>query len=343
MIKLADIAKETGFSISTISSALSGRGRVAPKTAAAIRKAAEALGYRGNAAAALLAAQKQQNRNKNSQMKIAWIAPHPMRASLEGFSSACNELGYEGDWVNPHDYPSAKAMVRILYNRGYSGGIFSSIFSPWSEDELLEADWSLLSMVKLTRIFPRLCFHLVRHSAFDYMIFLLHEMQARGYRRIAALLIDSGAMDDEYARIGALLAFREEFTAVAGSLAFRRLPGAKVPEALDEDTRDWLESWQPDAVVGFPHDWIVPLRGAGYRIPESLAYATPYSSLHFQNAVPTSGCDPQQEVAASRAVRLLHTLIQRGERGMTNSFLQDVIIPKWLDAGTLPYKSATNG
>ena len=57
MVKLQDIADKTGFSLAVVSRALNPRPdqKVAARSAAIIRKAAEELGYRPNQAARLLA------------------------------------------------------------------------------------------------------------------------------------------------------------------------------------------------------------------------------------------------------------------------------------------------
>ena len=47
-VKIVDVAREAGVSITTVSHALNGRGQVDPNTRAAVREVAKRLGYRPN-------------------------------------------------------------------------------------------------------------------------------------------------------------------------------------------------------------------------------------------------------------------------------------------------------
>ncbi|MBC7216615.1 MAG: LacI family DNA-binding transcriptional regulator [Candidatus Caldatribacterium sp.] len=62
MIRLKDIAKEAGVSVSTVSKFLSGKGSFSPRTEERIRQAIEALGF-----------QKDPARGKNSKLKVVGV------------------------------------------------------------------------------------------------------------------------------------------------------------------------------------------------------------------------------------------------------------------------------
>ncbi len=74
-VTLADLARESGFSKLTVSCALRGLERVAPKTKARILAVAKELGYQPNAPAAMLALQRHRAVEPKRQVLIALLRP----------------------------------------------------------------------------------------------------------------------------------------------------------------------------------------------------------------------------------------------------------------------------
>lgn len=340
MTKLSDIAKASGYSTYSVSCALRKCGNLSESTRKKILKVADDLGYRGNAAASILAMQRGKNRGAAAQIKIAMFVGY-RRFSINriGFENACRSLGFDGDIVNQADFKNPRHMIRVLWNRGYKGIVLDFYNSYWEEKEWLQADWSLISAVKITRVMPNLMLNLVRHSAFEFMNFTLRETIMRGYRRIAALAISSPSNEDDFARLGALLAVRDELKQMGGELELRKSNLVSSRPNLTEDMVAWLREYRPDAVVGFPYNWVYPLESAGFCIPQDFGFATPYSSEKFLGARVVSGCDPQSEEIEFRAIQRLHRLIQAGETGTSPYFTEEVVHPIWVDCGTLPYKT----
>lgn len=335
MVKLTDIAAETGFSTYTVSCALRKCGNLSDTTRTKVLEAANRMGYRGNAAASLLAQQRNKHASKH-QIKIGIVRSRKSGSEPTGFQKACDTLGYDGDIIISTDFKSPKSMLRILWNRGYAGIILNFYSSIWSEQEWLQADWNLMAAVKITRVFPNLLLNLVRHSAFDFMNFTLTETIRRGYRRIAVLTTSSLSNEDDFARMGALLAVKERFGQEGGSLELRQIKATTAQRDLDTDTINWLKSYKPDAIIGFPYNWIYAIEKAGFRIPEDIGFASPYTSAHFPSTKAVSGCDPLTEEIEFRAVQRLHRQIQIGETGTSLYFTQEVVEPIWVDCGTLP-------
>lgn len=343
MVKLADIANETGYSIYTVSCALRDRGRISNKVRAQIKATARDMGYTGNAAASILAMQKKSATLEGKQMSIGWIGRMGGEHSYYyGFDLACQELGYDGVCISAMDFTSAKSMVRVLWHRGIQGVILDTYHSTWTEIEWANADWDLLSVVKISRVHPALSFHHIRHGAFEYMLYTLNKVYQHGYRRLAVLLVSSMSDLDNTTRIGAVLAFQRHHLKqrTRCSVFIHELEHLDESGTMSQDSLDFLREVRPDAVIAFPYIWIYGLRQAGYRIPEDMAFATPLSSVLYDSGTPTTGCDPQTIEVGRRAVYRLHTLIQTGERGMSPHFLQDVVDPIWVDGGTLPVRHA---
>lgn len=336
MVKLSDIAKESGYSTYAVSCALRNCGNLSEATREKILKVAAEMDYKGNAAASILAQQRNKNKDAVDKMKVVLFVG--TRVSINrntSFRSACRRLGLDGDIVGSAEFKNPAQMVRVLWNRGYKGVVLDFHSCPWPEEEWLKVDWSLMSAVKITRVMPRVMFNLVRHSAFDFMNFTLRETIRRGYRKIAVIAGNSPSNEDDFARMGALLAVRDELKQMGGQLEVRK----SISDTLDNEMVAWLKDYKPDAVIGFPYRWIYSLETAGFRIPEDFGYATPYSSLKFVGARAVSGCDPQSKEMEFRAVQRLYRLIQIGETGTTPYFTEEVVHPLWIDCGTLPDKT----
>src|SRR5690606_30300396 len=138
-----------------------------------------------------------------------------------------------------------------------------------------------------------LSFPLVRHSAFEYMLFTLKEAWKKGYKRFVVLLASTGSQLDDQARIGSLLVFASEVQHAGGSVHWREADTSGYPDmrkmTLDAETVSWIRSCEPDAIIGFPFAWVYPLRQAGFDIPGEVGFASVLSSAYLSGEEPVSG------------------------------------------------------
>lgn len=346
MVRLEDIALASGYSLATVSNALRGRGRMTEATRQRIRGMAEEMGYQNNAAASVLASMKRSGRGAEARLPVGWVGLSLEEKSYAGFLSGCAEYGYAGSWIQPREFKSPKQLIRVLWSRGYVGLVIKSFPPAWTEEEWKEADWGILPAVKQYRSWGQLPIPTVRHSAFEYMHFTLKEVRRRGYRRIAVLLICTESATDDSARLGAVLAFQAESEPMGCTVTWHRDPRPVAQTrgrhglSLDRSTVEWLRTYAPDAIVGFPYNWCEALGEAGFRIPEEVAYAAVISSLEYTGTTQVCGCHPQSFASTRRTVELLHLLIcSRSGGALRELVLQDVIMPRWADCGTLPTRA----
>jgi len=113
-VTMADIAKETGYSINTVSHALKGKTDISKPTRELIRKVADELGYIGNASASYLRSGKSNT--------IALVL---------------------GDISNPHFSVMAKEMEGKLREYGYTAFVLNT-----DEDEAREKEAIVLALGK---------------------------------------------------------------------------------------------------------------------------------------------------------------------------------------------------
>lgn len=332
MIRLADVAQATGYSIFTVSCALRGVGKVAPATRAVIVEAAERLGYRPNGPAALLARQRTRTVADAHTIPVAY--PGRDDARRLAFEQRCAELGLKATPVDLAQLEGIPDPAKVLWNQG-----FEALYLPSHCLERMNAmpfDWARFCVVKETRLFPELRFHLIRLSAFDYLMETLQQVYDRGYRRIAVLLVPTDCRRDDLARVGAIEAFRREEAEPGTEIVYRFFDEpAPFHRAHCSDALSWIQGFGPDAIIAFPMLWYIPLVEAGFRIPEDFGLAA-CITVDWDVAPAVSGCISKGQEMGQRAANRLARLLQLGERGMTTDPIEDVLEPSWSEGETLP-------
>jgi DNA-binding LacI/PurR family transcriptional regulator len=332
VVKLSDVAARAGVGYGTASRALSGKGRVSEAALARVQRAARELGYSRNAAAAILGSRQ---KRISSLMKLASITPHATSAQ-ELLDEVCPEFGFEGHALDPVGFPDPGSMLRRLWHQGFDALFINFEGVPWSEAETLQADWSQFSVVKFKRVYPRLSFHLIRHSAFDYMRLTLDRVLATGARRVAVLLIESGSREDNEARLGAVLAVRELNRSRGIRIRFRTWAGS--PGVADSNSLAWLAAQQPDVIVGVTWPLIWPLLAAGWRIPDKTGFAAVLRPSHEDHGLPfdsIAGCRVGRREILRRALIQLRDMIAFGARGFPDLAVEHVLEPIWEGGQTL--------
>lgn len=327
-----DVAREAGVSGFTVSQALRGQAGVAAKTRARVEAVAARLGYQINPVASLLV--RQRSRLSTSRQLVVGQLGGSARNNPE-FLVLCKELGLQGHYIPPEELRSPEAASRQLWHRGIVGLSIVPGALPWSQEERHRFDWSRFSLVKGSRLLPDLPCYLVEQNAFDFMAETLRQVVARGYRRLAVLLLDSGSEEDDDARYGALLNFKERKLPAGVTCVWR---GAKGGDAsvLDARTLTWLRKQRPDVIVAYHWRMIYPLRAAGFRIPEEVAMAAVLGDTEFPPGIPrVSGCDFQLLNMTRDSLLILRDLIGRGERGLARQPMEHVVEPIWIEGETL--------
>src|SRR5271165_2282536 len=151
---LRDIARRAGYHYSTVSLALREHPRIPAATRDRIRKIADALGYRPDAALSALCAYREQKLPAHRQSVIAWLTNH--RTPAQWQRSACNrdyfagaslraaERGYtiECFWLAEPGM-TGRRMTQILWTRGIQG----ILLPPQERICSIDLDWDKLSAV----------------------------------------------------------------------------------------------------------------------------------------------------------------------------------------------------
>ncbi len=338
MITMADVARAASTSKYTVSCSLRGVGSVSSATRQRVLEVANRLGYQLNGPASLLARQQNRRRESLRQIPVALLGFRPGSTPdwSPMFSRACQALGLIATSMNV-ELPNAAAALKTIWSQGIEG-IF--LLPPETESgrSLSQLDWSRFCVVKEQRTQPELRFHLIRHSAFDFVYEALSQVAARGYKRIAFLTFETSVRRDNLARIGAAVAFQKFDLPDSAKLVWQQISSTECDwsRPLPDRLRRWIDRFAPDAIVVFPVSFCRLLLAAGYGVPQDFGVASVYVTPGALGWKEMAGCHSGYDEIARRAASRLHVLLQSNEKGMCAHPLEEVIEPVWLDGASLP-------
>jgi LacI family transcriptional regulator len=330
---LRDIARQTGYHYSTVSLALRGHPRIPASTRGRIRKIADVLGYRPDAALSALCAYREQKLPVHRQSVIAWLTNHRTAALWE--RSACNrdyfagasfraaERGYtiESIWL-AEPRMTGRRMSQILWARGIQG----ILLPPQERICSIDLDWDKLSAVTFgyTLIQPKL--NLVSNHDYRTMGTLFAELQRRRYRRVGLVNLRD---HDERVDHNWLAAYLVEENRVC---AENRLTPLIMDRWNDELFLAWFSKNRPDAIVTRLPEVLHCLEQAGFRIPGDVGVA--FHSLDEERQG-FSGMKKNSFRIGIMAVDLLVDMLHRNERGVPEMPYMLMVEGSWCDGGTL--------
>lgn len=346
---LADIARSTGFAVSTVSRALRDSAEIPLATQKRIKDAARRLKYRPNPLLASLARTRFASRPDDG-IPLAYLhlplppVDEPVGQNIIKANQAhARKLGYRLEPFLVTDFQDGAQATRILFSRGFQGIILPSSFR---FDMLPGMDWSRFSLaggggeIIADPLHP--FSSLVNHATVDYFRAVLtawNETRKRGYRRIGFILfkVSSGLVDDDI-RWGAAQACLNKIPA-RNRVPTLLLKGGEDPQNPSKVGR-WVRRHRPDAVIGFNGYMAWTLRQVGFRIPEDIAFA----SLHLEtnpeilqiDAGLESGMQSQRLETAFATIELMDQQIRHHEYGLLPLPRVQIIPSKWVDGDSLP-------
>ncbi len=346
MITQADIARAAGVSIYTVSCALRGQVQVAEKTRARILKLAEEMGYHPDAAATLLAEKRHKPRKEPRSVRLGIFRALDDRLWGDYFIEEAEKIGYAAEIIEWEPKITGKRLAGRLVQRSISGIVFNPGSGSTDSRPWMDIDFSPFSVVKISPARVELSFHIVRLSAFAYTRKCLECVFSRGYKRVAVILTPSASIEDDDARVGAILSYRELRLQPEQSLVYRIFPfeiNKSIPKFREygDEIFNWAKSSGADALVGFPWIWINALEAAGYACPRDISFAAMLGPSPRAQRPDISGIDSSVRAQVSASVHELHRLISIGEKGVTKRPTHQVILPEWVVGTTLPDRKST--
>jgi LacI family transcriptional regulator len=93
----------------------------------------------------------------------------------------------------------------------------------------------------------------------------------------------------------------------------------------------WYGAYRPTAILATFSEVIPWLRELGQRVPDDVSVAT----LSRTQQTGWAGIDQQERMVGARAIELLISIFQAGERGVPDTPLRLLVEGKWFDGETV--------
>lgn len=335
-VTLKTIAAKARVSVSTVSLALSGKGKISADRAASIRKVAEELGYVPNPILASLASKRFREGNTSSGTLLA-ILEFPTTPSIgkvsmyrNAMQQTAQQLGYQPRVFTGEEIYDYQSIAQTCYRIGVQGILFSGQPDPsvFADPDL----WRHFPIVQCGRFRSPVAVHTVRSDIFRSTKLIFMELRQRGYRRIGlGIGRHAQVLEDDEARLGSALSLS----------AFHTDPKDRIPpyEGLIHDRnafKAWLQTYRPDAVIGFSVGNYYDLIESGFRVPEEVGFASIHlSNNEFQNGIHLCGLNQQSDVIARESVYLIDQLIRFKSLGFPRVPHHLLIPSVWMDGESL--------
>ena len=338
----AQVARESGVSVATVSRALAGDPRVDAGTASRVRAAAERLDYRPDPAFAWIANLRWHGGKGSRRIPLAFISQlhHPRAgapgAIRQGAERRATELGYDLNSFFLDDYPDSAALQRVLIARGIRGLILDPFFHPEPRLTLNWREFCIVCCAYDNHFYP--AFHAVSHDPYEEVLQTWRRVLAYGYRRPGIVVMQHPSpvvvKDDETRCAAALLC------------QYQGAPGGRVPPLILESfdvvragIAPWHKRWKPDVVIGLNALVLIALRDeCRLRVPEQIGFAQFAGAIPGQKAY--AGIKESIHAVGPAAVDLLVQTIHTNQWGIPDTRIRHYLEPEWVDGDSLPRKGA---
>jgi DNA-binding LacI/PurR family transcriptional regulator len=333
-LNVREIAKRAGVSHITVSRALRDAPNVAAETKARVREVAERLGYRPNPLVSAYAAQVRRGKGVSGGCTLAWLSSDPvgkawrwLRPYQRGVERRAAELGFDLDETIHTESLSGERVRKMLEARGIRGVIIPNIH--YYGEELPEMP--AVVTVGLGPSMSERPQHNVSMDAFVGMGVLISRLISLGYKRIGFCEHNMGTFITQGQAWGGFLFHQQRVGAELPIPVLKGLDIGTDPKVSEKIFKDWVTTYQPDAVIsGFYHakEW---LESMGISVPGDIGL------VHYALADDTegwSGLDPGAERMGAAAVDLLTAHIQRNEYGTPEMPKHMKFGGRWVEGAT---------
>lgn len=329
-VTIQDVADHLGISKATVCRALLNRARVAEDTRKRVEAAAKELGYKPDPALRALSKHRWgKSFETRDSIRIALVEINQLRtgnnksfhreSAHAGAFARAAELNIQIEAFAYEDYQKSSRLGDVLFNRGYSGVLFSIRGPAYKWD----FPWDKFSCVAVSFDHPSHQLNMVCSDWFNAVCVAVEDIRARGYKRPGFL---------QYTRDNASIDLRTRAAFKMWSDDLSR-DGLEIPPVFDYDSgagadsdsvynryKDeflrWYETYQPDVIIdgGYLAYWW--LKDAGLEIPDSVGYLrlrhSPTSEPIFAN-----GVDHRLEEQGRWSIDLLSNMSQFNVRGLS--------------------------
>lgn len=338
---LKDVAKASGYHITTISLALREHASIPEPTRRRIQEIAQRIGYERNPIFHALSRFRQQGNVCAPAPKIAYLEnfglgagitrPHYLAEILQGAKRQAELLGYELEPIavgeDDHDSRSLNLYLREQQIRGIVMGSFKPGFAE------IALHWDDFAVAKIHSRHTEPDATVVGNDQLREVRLAFRQLSALGYQRIGLAV---GRADEDACGHRHTAGYLMEEASLPPD---RRVPPLLFPYNLDEPAlarmiARWVRRRNVDVVLC---NWItIPrmLEDEGLRVPDEVACAT--LCVCGPGVVPIAGVRPHLDLVGERAVSIVVAQLKSTERGLPDFPSSIYVQSVWQDGPTAP-------
>ncbi len=339
-VTLKQVALQAGVHISTAWRALKNDTYVEPAKRAKIRAIAKELGYTPDPMLTALSNYRRKQQPQVFQSTLAWVNNFPVRregrdlGNIQGYHAGAlrfaTQMGFklEEFWLAESGMTPRRAR-EVLLARGIRGLVFPP--QPLSGTELaFDVEPFAAVAIGYSLTTPRL--HVVGNHQHNATLQALRELAQLGHRRIGMVSATETLRRANHS-FESPYHFFQSVQSEAQRVPLFSIPGRDEPRniaAARDDFIAWFKRHKPTAIISHVSEIRTWLEAAGKAVPDDVSLAT-LSRVFDQT---WSGIDQQEEQIGMRAVELLVSLFQNGERGSPAMPLRMLIEGRWCEGDT---------
>jgi LacI family transcriptional regulator len=333
-VTLADIAREAGVHVTTVSLALRNHPRLPESTRLRLQNLAKLRGYTPDPWLRALVAYRGKVSSRHNPPTLAYVTNWNTRwgwkqvtAHPEFYAGAlakATELGFnlEHFWMREPGLTHGR-LSRILYARGINGVIIASHVH--EIDATLQFDWDRFSAVKIDYFPHQPELPNVTNNQLQIIRLAMEKVIAAGYRRIGFVMDEGWDITvDNLWRVGFLWE-QQKLPAEC------RLPPYLVPNAVPFDR--WFGQHRPQVIISKGEFVLPALRTLGLRVPRDVAFVDIF--LEDQTGR-TAGVRQNHTTVGALAVEMLAEQLQHNKRGVPAIPTTTYIEGTWFDGASCP-------
>ena len=277
-VSLKDIAAETGYSCSTVCSALKNRPNISKNTAELIQKTAEELGYSPNPVFSELGRQRWKRSDSHRGENLLFLIHNDFliyqKECITKLKSYAFSKGYHLEVIE--EYPTIDQANREFFAKGIRGIMSDSTSLPQLKSFFPKLNYDHLAII--TGEGPAIQFHTISWDWGGMVFNLLKELHQRGYKKVSAFFPENKvATFFDLQRFGAFAFAQDQFSMEINLHRFEVDVEAGDPISIEERTRrilEIIEKDQPDAFLGWSEWEYWMLKEQGYTIPRDFGFVS---------------------------------------------------------------------
>lgn len=338
---LKDVAKDTGYHITTISLALRGHASIPAETRLLIETAAKRMGYQRNAVFHALSRFRQQGRVRAPSPRIAYLEnfgagsglkrPAHLHAMLEGARKQAELLGYQLDVLAVgEDDLDARGVSQYLRTHSITGVVMGGFLPGYAEIAL---NWDELAVAKIHSRHTEPDVTVVANDHIREVRLAFSRLRALGYKRIGIAI---GRADEDACGHRHTAGYLMEEASIP--------PEQRVPPMLFPYNSDtvavggliarWVRRHTVDVVLCNWNTIPQMLEREKLSVPDEVACAC--LCLCGPISGKLAGIRPHLDLVGERAVSIVVSQLKSGQLGLPESPSSLYVQSNWQDGPSAP-------